>query len=58
MEISRQEYWSWLPFPSSGDLPDLGIELGSPAFQGDSLSSEPSEDKLFMRSLEYQIKVI
>ena len=28
--ISRQEYWSGLPFPSSGDLPVLGIELTSP----------------------------
>ena len=31
-----------LPFPSPGDLPDLGIELGSPALQADSLLSEPS----------------
>ena len=27
MEFSRQEYWSGLPFPSPGDLPDTGIEL-------------------------------
>jgi len=32
-EFSRQEYWSGLPFPSPGDLPDPGIELGSPALQ-------------------------
>ena len=31
MEFSRQEYWSWLLFPSPGDLPDLGIEAMSPA---------------------------
>jgi len=31
MGFSRQEYWSGLPFPSPGDLPDLGIEPGSPA---------------------------
>ena len=31
MEFSRQEYWSGLPFPSPGDLPDPGIKLGSPA---------------------------
>ena len=31
MKFSRQEYWSGLPFPSPGDLPDLGIEMGSPA---------------------------
>ena len=30
MEFSRQEYWSGLPFPSPGDLPDTGIEPGSP----------------------------
>jgi len=30
MEFSRQEYWSWLPFPSPGDLLDPGIELGFP----------------------------
>ena len=33
MEFSRQEYSSGWPFPSPGDLPDLGIELGSPALQ-------------------------
>ena len=33
MGFSRQEYWSGLPFPSPGDLPDPGIELGSLAFQ-------------------------
>ena len=31
MGFSRQEYWSGLPFPSLGDLPDPGIEPGSPA---------------------------
>ena len=41
MELSRQEYWSELPFPSPGDLPDLGIELWSPTMQADSLPSEP-----------------
>ena len=41
MEFSRQEYWSGLPFPSPGDLPDPGIELGSPALQADALPSEP-----------------
>ena len=40
MEFSRQEYWSGLPFPSSGDLPDPGIEPGSPALQADSLPTE------------------
>ena len=41
MEFSRQEYWSGLPFPSPGDLPNSGIEPGSPAFQADTLTSEP-----------------
>ena len=41
MKFSRQEYWSGLPFPSPGDLPDPGIEPGSPALQADTLPSEP-----------------
>ena len=40
MGFSRQEYGSELPFPSPGDLPDPGIEPGSPALQADSLLSE------------------
>ena len=39
--FSRQEYWSGLPFSSPGDLPEPGIEPGSPALQADSLPSEP-----------------
>ena len=41
MGFSRQEYWSGLPFSSTGDLPDPGIELGSPALQADALPSKP-----------------
>ena len=41
MRFSRQEYWSGLPFPSPGDLPDPGIEPGSPTLQADALPSEP-----------------
>ena len=41
MRFSRQEYWSGLPFPSSGDLPDPGIKRWSPALQADALPSEP-----------------
>ena len=41
MGFSRQEYWSGLPFPSPGDLPNPGIEPGSPTLQIDALSSEP-----------------
>ena len=39
--FSRQENWSGVPFPPPGDLPDPGIELKSPAWQVDSLPSEP-----------------
>ena len=35
MGFSRQEYWSGLPFPSPGDLPDPGIKPRSPALQAD-----------------------
>ena len=41
MEFSRREYWSGLPFPSPGDLPDPGIEPRSPALWADALPSEP-----------------
>ena len=41
MGFSRQEYWSGLPFPSPGDLPNPGIEPRSPILQADALSSEP-----------------
>ena len=37
MGLSRQEYWSGLPFPSPGDLPGQGIELGSPTLQTEDL---------------------
>ena len=40
MGFSRQEYWSGLPFPSPGDLPNPGIESWHPALQADSLPSE------------------
>ena len=41
MGFSRQEYWSGLPFPSPGDLPDPGIKPRSPALQADSLALRP-----------------
>jgi len=41
MEFSRPEYWSGYLIPSPGDLPNLGIELRSPALQADSLPAEP-----------------
>ena len=48
MEFSRQEYWSGLPFPSPGDLPNPGIKPRSPALQADALLSEPPS---FLHSL-------
>ena len=41
MEFSRPEYWSGLPFPSPGDLPNQGIEPRPPTLQADSLPAEP-----------------
>ena len=41
MGFPRQEYWSALPSPSPGDLPNPGFESGSPVLQADSLLSEP-----------------
>ena len=42
MEFSRQEYWSGQPFPFAEDLPNPGIEPGTPALQADSLPAELS----------------
>ena len=47
MGFSRQEYWSGLPFPSPGDLPNPGIEPVSPALQTDTLPSEPPGKPIF-----------
>ena len=48
MEFSRPEYWSGQPFPSPGNLPDPGIEMGSPALQADSLPTELSEEPNYL----------
>ena len=48
MGFSRQEYWSGLPFPSPGDLPDPGIEPRSPSLQADALTSEPPGKPQFL----------
>ena len=50
MEFSSQEYWSGQPFPSPGDLLDLGIKPESPALQADSLPPRPPG------KLQYKIK--
>ena len=58
MGFSRQEYWSGLPFPSPGDLPDLGMELESPAMQADSLPSDsPEKPYIFSKQLKHKFSV-
>ena len=52
MGFSRQEYWNGVPFPSSGDLPDPGIEPRSPALQADALPSEPPGKNIWMKVKE------
>ena len=57
MGFSRQEYWSRLPLPPLGDLPDLGIKPGSPTLQADSLPSEspgkPKEELIYRQIDRY-----
>ena len=50
MGFSREEYWSGVPFPSLGNLPDPGIEPRSSAMWGDSLPPEPPGKPLEMMS--------
>ena len=47
MGFSRQDYWSGLPFPSPGDLPNPGMEPRSPSLQADALPSELPEKPLY-----------
>ena len=56
MGFSRQEYWSGLPAPSPGDLPNPGIEPKSPTLRADSLPSEPlGKPRLFVNYLAMTI---
>ena len=48
VEFSRQEYWSGLPFPSPGDLPDPEIEPVSPALAGGFFTTEPPGTPTYM----------
>ena len=57
MEFSRRDYWSGLPFPSSGDLPNPGIEPRSPVPQADALPSEPP-GKSMRRHSSLKVKVL
>ena len=52
MGLSREKYWSGLPFPSPGDLPNPRIKPGSPALQEDPLPSEPLK---FLKKLKIEI---
>ena len=56
MGFSRQEYWSGLPFPSPGDLPNPGIDPGSPTFPADALTSKPPENEEELKSLLMKVK--
>ena len=55
MDFSRQEYWSGLPFPSPGDLPNPGIEPRSPALRADALTSEPPGKQRKLRAEELML---
>ena len=60
MGFPRQEYWSGLPFPSPGDLPDPGIEPSSPALAGWSFTIEPPgkpEERMLMLLLGHFSRV-
>ena len=56
MEFTRQEYWSGLPFPSPGDLPNPGMEPRSPTLQADALTSEPQGTKKPLDESERRVK--
>ena len=53
MGFPRQKYWSWLPFPPSGDLLDPGIEGTSPALMGGFFKTEPPGKHLKVKIYMY-----
>ena len=55
MGFARQEYWSGLLFPSPGDLPDPGIEPGSPTLWADALPSGPPGKSTGESQLIFQV---
>ena len=57
MGFSRQECWSGLPFPSPGDLPNPGIEPGSPALQADTVPSEPPGKPILVKILKLKTEL-
>ena len=56
MGFSRHECWSGLPLPSPGDLPDPGIEPGSPTLQADALQSEPPGKPNYIHKVKVKVK--
>ena len=56
MEFSRQEYWSGLPFSSSGDLPDPGIEPWSAPLQADALPTESPGKQVMVQLHPFKIR--
>ena len=55
MGFSRQQYWSGVPFPSPGDLPDPGTEPRSPALRADVLQSEPPREAFYLPKTSLKI---
>ena len=59
LEFSKQEYWSGLPFPSPGDLPDPGIKPGSPVLQRDCLPSNlPGKPQVVLWRLNFNLRAM
>ena len=58
MAFPRQEYWSGLPFPSLGDLSDLGIEFASPALEGRFFTNDHQERPLTLYSVQFSCSVV
>ena len=54
VEFSRQVYWSGLPFPSPGDLPNPGIEPRSLTLKANSLPFEPPEKPYYMQNTTFR----
>ena len=58
MDKNTVQYWSWLPFPSAGDLPDPGVQPSSLALQVDSLPSEPAENNRLEKGMATRSSIL